>query len=142
MTMTSAATIACLDTSIPVQITSESDFFHDICRHWGDPVTIVDQLEREAKDRARWAFQAALAAAEALPQPTFVPKAALRPTGPIPRITDMTLIEERPKPNKTDALVKIWDQEGERPVVNFIRKRNRLQRAWFRVTVFVAEIFS
>jgi len=124
-----------LDKSTPIQIVKGSDYFDWMCKRWQDSVTIVDLMKREADEKARYAYAIARQTkAHTAPQPTFQPISSIRATGPIPRITDA---------NKTTTnLERIWDEEGERPVANLIRKRGRFGRMMLRVQIFFWEIFS
>lgn len=145
MSIMSAATISCLDTRVPIPITEESRFFDAACKVWNDGVTVVNLMKREATDRARYAYQAATAMATPPAQPTF--RAApvdIRATGPIPRITDMTRIEDMPKPANTSRLLQAWEDEGEQPTVNLETRPMRVYlsgrkpvKRWKRVVLNV-----
>ena len=123
--MTSAATIACLDTRIPVQVTKKSDFFEDLCKGWNDSKTVVDLMQREAVDIARYAWMAAKEQTERKPRPAFW--AIVTATAVQPTYSGFADTEHMPR------LLQAWEDEGEQPTVDLDRKprkrRGRIRRA-------------
>jgi hypothetical protein len=120
--MTSAATIACLDTRIPVQVTKKSDFFEDLCQGWNDSKTVVNLMQREAADIARYAWMAAKEQAERKPRPAFY--AVINATAPVPRVTE-DIAFSHARTHGMTRLLEAWEDAGEQPTVDLERRPRR-----------------
>jgi hypothetical protein len=114
-----------LDTNVPVQITSGSKFFDEMCKsgtHHAD--LVVDLLHRETAQIAEFALRTAQRALEQKPKPQFIP--AIRATGPIPLITEQS--------KSIDGLLAAWASDpdtAEIPVLHIPAKRRKTPY-WFR----------
>jgi hypothetical protein len=125
MSIMSEATIACLDTTQPLVITTKSDFFEDLCGAWIDSKTVVDLMQRQTADIARFAWMAAKDQATRAPRPAF--HAAVRATRAQPRLTEDIAIGHA-NTHEMSKLEEVWASIGEQPTVSFDRRPKRFTR--------------
>jgi hypothetical protein len=136
------ATADFLNTDIPIRITSQSEFFDDIAEHWrGMAETTFDLLRRESTDQIRYAMAVKASNLKSVAKQYF---------DTAPRVPTFTPFETGVPPyvaySETDALVAIWDSEGERPVADLTRPRKgfkyRMRQAFWAVVDAPKDIYD